>query len=428
MGCSARALGVGVGRPGEVVEAPASSRRAPVVVRTADGLRTRLLEGLRPSLRDPVLAVGLGVLAVGLHLGFDQRAEGALVRVPDWAAVLVLAAMAVSLRWRRSHPENVMAFSGGLTAVYYLTGHGSPAAVVLLTFALYGITAFGEERIEGVLSLGACWFFMTVSFVVGGDWGSVASPGYVLSGFIFTVAWALGESTRSRTALTDELRRRNAQLAALRDLERDELVAEERRRIARELHDVVSHTVSVVVVQAAAARRVVDVDPEAAGTALEAIERAAREAMGQLRSMLGVLREDDRGAPDHPTPDRHAFEAMLEELRATGMPLRVEGGLPDDVGPGVALTVHRVVQEALTNVLRHAEDVTEVVVRVEHGADGLVVEVVDDGRPAGFTHGAGAGLVGIRERTGLHGGTVEAGSLGPRGFRVHVTIPTGVAA
>ena len=375
--------------------------------------------------RDAALAVGLGVLALGLHVGFGDAAARGLVRVPDWVAIGVLVAMAVMLAWRRTRPETVMTVTGLLTAGSYFVGESSPAAVLLLTFALYAITAFGEERAEGWMSLLACWFFMTVSFVIGGGLPSILSASYVLSGFIFTVAWALGVQTRARLALTDELRRRNAQLAVLRERERDELVTEERRRIARELHDVVSHTVSVVVVQASAARRLGDRDPDAVHHAVGAIERAAREAMGELRTMLGLLRDDDAEQPEQPTPGASALDRLLEELRATGMPLRIEGTLPPDLGPGVALTVHRVVQEALTNVLRHAEDVTEVLVRITDDGHELGVEVLDDGRPAGFTEGTGAGLIGMRERAALHGGSVVAAPRpGGRGYRVHLQLPT----
>lgn len=377
--------------------------------------------------RDVVLAVALGALAIGLHVGFDDDAAGALVRLPEWAVLLLLAAMAATLAWRRERPELVMTVAGLLTAAYYFVGEASPAAVLLLTFALYGVTAFGQERAEGVMSLLACWFFMTLSFVIGGGLASVASASYVLSAFVFTMAWTLGVQTRTRLALTEELRRRNAQLAVLRERERDELVAEERRRIARELHDVISHTVSVVVVQASAARRVGARDPGAVQDALGAIERAAREAMGELRTMLGLLRDDDSGAPDGPTPGRTSLEGLLDELRSTGMPLRIEGALPDDLPPGIELTIHRVVQEALTNVLRHAEDVREVVLSIRDERDGLHVEVADDGRPAGFTEGAGAGLVGMRERAALHGGRVHAGPRHTgRGYTVHLVLPTRV--
>ena len=389
--------------------------------------RWRLLAGTSPAQRDAALALALGVLAIGLHLGFDEEAPGALVRLPDVVVLALLAAMAATLFWRRTRPEAVMTVTGILTGAYYFAGEASPAAMLLLTFALYAITVFAEERSEGWLSLLACWVFMTVSFVIGAGLEAVTSASYVLSGFVFTVAWTLGVQTRSRLELTAELRRRNAQLAMLRERERDELVAEERRRIARELHDVISHTVSVVVVQASAARRVGDRDPAAVQSALGAIERAAREAMGELRTMLGLLRDDEARDPDHPAPGASALVGLFEELRSTGMPLQVEGELPEDLAPGVGLTVHRVVQEALTNVLRHAEDVHSVSVRIRDDADGLHVEVEDDGRPAGFTEGAGAGLVGMRERAALHGGSVQAGPRHTgRGYTVHLHLPTKV--
>ena len=389
----------------------------------------RLLSRWSSAQRDAALAVGLGVLALGMHLGYGDEFAGALVELPGWVPEAILVVMAAMLAWRRRRPETVMTVTGLLTAAYYFIGQSSPAGILLLTFALYAITAFGEERAEGWTSLLACWFFMTLSFVIGGGLPSVLTASYALSGFVFTVAWAMGVQTRSRLALTDELRRRNAQLAVLRERERDELVAEERRRIARELHDVVSHTVSVVVVQASAARRLGDRDPDAVHRALGAIERAAREAMAELRTMLGLLRDDDGDHPPQPTPGGAALERLLDELRATGMPVRLQGRLPDDLGPGLSLTVHRVVQEALTNVLRHAEDVTDVVVRIGDDGDELQVEVVDDGRPAGATEGAGAGLIGMRERAALHGGRVDAGPRPlARGYRVHLRLPTRVRA
>ena len=317
-----------------------------------------------------------------------------------------------------------MTVIGLLTALYYFTGEGSPAAIVLLTFALYGITAFGEERMEGWMSLLVSWFFMTLSFVIGGGLASVASPGFALSGFIFTVAWALGVQTRTRLELTEQLRRRNAQLAVLRERERDELVAEERRRIARELHDVVSHTVSVVVVQAAAARRVADRDPDAVDRRTGGDRTGGAGRHGRAaRDARAAARRDRRARPDAPTPDRSTAawsrSCALPGCRCASRarcPIERRPGRGADGPPGGPGGAD---QRAAPRRGRH-----EVVVRMEQsdtGAGGRGGRR----RPARRLHGgAGAGLVGVRERIALHGGTVEAAPLhGGRGFRLHVSDP-----
>lgn len=385
------------------------------------------LAGTSARQRDVALAVGVGVLAVLLHLGVDGPQVGAVVTLPDWAGALVLVAMSAALVRRRDDPDRTITACGALITIYYLTGNVGPSGVLVFVFSLYAVAAFGEHRRDGVLSLAASLFFMTVTFVLTVGPRAVVDENWALSAFVFVVAWSLGDATRTRSRLAAELRSRAERLEERRRDERAELVAAERRRIARELHDVVSHTVSVVVVQAGAARRVVHVDPAAAASALAAIEDTGRAAMDELRRMLGVLREGDEGVGRQPAPDLSAVEALVAGVRAAGLPVRLEGDLARQLPAGVALTAHRVVQEGLTNVLRHARDVTEVVVRVVHHDDRVVVEVLDDGRPAGFTEGAGAGLLGLRERVALHAGEVRAQRRPGRGFHLRAVVPVGPA-
>lgn len=385
------------------------------------------LAATSPRQRDIALAAGVGLLGAVLHLGFssnpDRLVEGPL-------GTLVIMLMAVPLAWRRTHAHLVSAASGTFIALYYLGGGDSPAGVLVFVFALYASAAFDTRR-EGLLSLTISTLFMTGSYVLSGGLEAVVTADYLLVLFVFVIAWALGEGTRTRLALAAELRARADQLETLRAVEQAELVAAERRRIARELHDVISHTVAVVVVQAGAAGRVLDADPEAARAALGAIEQRGRDAMVELRRMLGVLRAAEGDAPVDdvaPAPDLASVGTLVASLRDAGLPVELDADLDRELPAGVALTVHRVVQEGLTNVLRHAEDVHAVDVVIEHRDGHVQVVVRDDGRPAGFTEGAGTGLLGLRERVALHGGRVSGQPRTGRGFELRAEVPLGGSA
>jgi signal transduction histidine kinase len=374
--------------------------------------------------RDAALAALVGLLAVVLHVGLadlDGTGVQGLLGVP------VLLAMAAPLAWRRVVPDLVLPVCGLLISVYYVLGATTPAGVLVFLFSLYAATAFADDRREGFVAVVVSVVIMSLSYTLAGGLESVLSPDYLLVLFTFVVAWSLGDGTRARLHLAEELRGRAVQLDALRRAEQADLVAAERRRIARELHDVVSHTVSVVVVQAGAARAVLDRDPAAAAEALSAIEHTGRDALVELRRMLGVLRDGhgDDGAVTSPAPDLASIGPLVASLRDAGLPIELDADLAVGVPAGVALTVHRVVQEGLTNVLRHAQDVRRVDVTVEIVAGRAVVEVVDDGRPAGFTAGSGVGLLGLRERVALHGGHVDAGPARGRGYRLRAEVPLG---
>ncbi|MET0459812.1 MAG: sensor histidine kinase, partial [Ilumatobacteraceae bacterium] len=224
--------------------------------------------------------------------------------------------------------------------------------------------------------------------------------------------WALAEAARNRRVAITEAARR----AAL----------DEQARIARELHDVVAHTVSVIVVQAAAAGDVFDTRPDQARAALQSIEDAGRDALGELRRLLGPVREPDTttSAPP-PQPGLARMAELTEPLRAGGLEVVVVSeGRAAPLPTGVDLSAYRIVQEALTNVVRHARaTVAEVTFR--YGPDDVEIEIVDDGR-AGSGGGAvrpGYGLVGMRERAAALGGTLEAGPTAHGGYRVHAVLP-----
>jgi signal transduction histidine kinase len=202
-------------------------------------------------------------------------------------------------------------------------------------------------------------------------------------------------------------------------------------RIARELHDVVAHSMAMINVQATAASMQLAADPASAAEAIQAIRRASKSGLRELRAILEVLREVDRGSPAVPVPDLRAIAALVEATSAAGTPTTLESAEPPvPLPPPVALAVYRIVQESLTNVVRHAGRVAATVsLRPDGGY--LHVEVVnDDGgaTPAPFSDGTGAGLAGMRERAAALGGTLDAGPRPGGGFAVHARLPVAAAA
>jgi signal transduction histidine kinase len=224
-------------------------------------------------------------------------------------------------------------------------------------------------------------------------------------------AWALGEAARNRRAAIEK--------------ESQRAIAEEQARIARELHDVIAHSVSMIVVQAAAADDVFEERPDQARDALRSIERAGREALGELRRLLSGVRPGLAAEPTEPQPGLARLEELAESVRLGGLAVTVrQEGEPADLPVGLDLSAYRIVQEALTNTLRHAR-ATRAEVTVVYGTDSLEVDVRDDGRgAAGNGDGSGGhGLVGMRERAALLGGTLEAGPHPGGGYRVHARLP-----
>jgi signal transduction histidine kinase len=230
--------------------------------------------------------------------------------------------------------------------------------------------------------------------------------------------WLLGDNLRTRRAYLSELEARAERLEREQEESARRAAAEEQARIARELHDVLAHNVSVMVVQAAAANDVFETQPQRARQALRDIERTGRSALTELRRLLGRVRQTDFA----PQPGLSGLEALVDGVRAAGLPvtLRVEGEL-DDLPAGLDLSAYRIVQEALTNAIKHA-GASAAEVRVRRTADEVELEVVDDGAgPSG--NGRGQGLIGMRERASLLGGEVEAGPKPGGGFRVRAKLP-----
>jgi len=239
----------------------------------------------------------------------------------------------------------------------------------------------------------------------------------------FGGAWVLGRALRRRRLATVELRDRAARLEQEREERARAAVAEERGRIARELHDVIAHSMSVIVVQAGAAEQVLEHDPARATEALRSIRRAGTDALEEMRRLLGILRHEDEELTLAPQPSIARIDELLGQARAGGLPVElVVDGRPRQLAPGVELAAYRIVQEALTNSRKHA-GAAHAQVTVRYAPDALELDVVDDGRPSQPVEGTGHGLVGMRERAALYGGVLEAGARPEGGFAVHARLP-----
>jgi signal transduction histidine kinase len=283
--------------------------------------------------------------------------------------------------------------------------------------------------------------------------GDATVQDWSINYLVFATAWLLGDATRNRREAALELAARAAQLERTRELEAGRAVAEERNRIAREMHDVIAHHVSMMVVQAEAGPVVVHRDPDRAAASFDAISATGRQALTEMRRLLGVLRPDERGrltpqpeptgpaaqpdpaglapqpdpnrlAPLAPQPGASDVPAAVAAMRASGLDVDLaETGRVRPLPPTVDLAAYRIVQEALTNVLKHAGP-ARAVVRVDYGEDAVTVEVTNDGAGGSKPRSLdGHGLIGMRERAGLVGGDLQAGPAPDGGWRVHARLP-----
>jgi signal transduction histidine kinase len=377
----------------------------------AERLPTRL-SAWGTSAGDATLAVLATLFAL---LSFDEET----VRDPLLTG-LVVVPVCLTLAWRRVRPVEVAvlvcATSVGLS--WASPGEYPPDSFVLaVLLAVYNCAAWTSGR-RAVIA-GA----LTLVLVCFAHW---LSPDGDLADFfpflIWGAAWLAGRLVRQRTEQAAASTARAIRAEQQQDAARAEAVAEERDRISRELHDVVAHAVSVMVVQAGAERLELRGTSPRTAEVLESIEVAGRQALRELRTMLGVLRSGGDGEELAPQPDLSQLESLVQEVREAGIPVTAE--LTHEVArvpPGVALAAYRLVQEALTNVMKHASGATT---QVRVAVDGdLVVEVVDSGGPPGpVGAGAGRGLLGLRERVLLHGGRLEVGPCGA-GWRVAARMP-----
>src|SRR5919201_2886339 len=370
---------------------------APSVVLIAIGAAQMLADYGGSGFRGPRGANAVFLVAVCLPLLVRRRwPVGAL------AGVFVVQAVWVGVYYHGSHQPPFEPFAAGVVACFALGYHADRRGLRV------GLVVFALLVVASVIVLAA-----------GGSTVGNALPVLIW----WAAAIAIGRGLRERQALVELLRERSARLE--RDRERDmaDAALEERARIARELHDVIAHAVSLMVVQASAERRLLDADQRRTADTLETIETSGREALGELRRLLGVLRAQgaERLAPQ---PGLEGLPDLLDEGRRGGHEIRFEvEGEPVRLPAGLDLTAYRIVQEGLTNARKHAPGAA-VAINLRWRAAELEIEVADDGPgPPTDANGSGHGLIGMRERVSLYGGTVSATAAEGTGFRVLARLP-----
>ncbi len=383
-------------------------------------------------MRDGLLAVAL--LAIGLPQLFLQQLDSDLAQhyhQPDALNAAIVAAMVAVLVLRRRAPMSALAcIIAGEVALGYLDYAPSAADVIAFLIAVYSVAAHRPLARSAIGGIAAVVAFSALMLSYPVDVNLVE---YLTNMALFVGVWWLGRGLRLRRAYLAELEDRAQRLERVREGDARTARVEERARIARELHDVVAHHVSVMTVQAGAARRILDRDPESAREAMSTIEGLGRTALSEMRRIVGVLRTERD--PEHtgrelaPQPGLHDIGGLIDRVRETGLMVQlwIEGE-PRTLSPGVDLAVYRLVQEALTNTLKHAGPQARAWVRIHYAGQGVNVEIEDDGRGAaaglpGNGDSSGHGLVGMSERVALYGGELRIGPRSGGGFEVRARFP-----
>ncbi|MEV8018950.1 sensor histidine kinase [Streptomyces sp. NPDC086554] len=368
----------------------------------------------------------------GLSLVSMAEGEGS---DPSVASAVIVVGLSVVVALRRKATEKMLILAAVLgVAQLAFDAKTMPADFAMLVI-IYTASADGPKWASRFALMGGLCAAPLSSIRWPEE--SISSFGNILFTVFqmvpFALAWVLGDSIRTRRAYLAQLEERADRLEKERAAQSKVAVAAERARIARELHDVVAHNVSVMVVQADGAAYVLDSAPEQAKQALETISGTGRQALAEMRRLLGVLRtgEHQESGEYVPQPDVEQLDELIEQVRTAGLPVdfKVEG-TPRPLPSGVELTAYRIVQEALTNTRKHGGENTGASVRLVYFDDGLGLLVEDDGKGAphelyedGGADGSGHGLIGMRERVGMVGGTLDAGPRPGGGFRISALLP-----
>ena len=367
-------------------------------------------------------AVGVGLAEVTLTQ--DDR-NGPLG--PLWFDLLAILAITLPLFLRRRYPFGAPVAVGVAGAsASFVDGRLIPNGLITILVAIAAFVVMGivRDRTQAVAGL-AVGIGVTAIVAHNDPRGGIGN--FVFTSIAFSVAWTIGFAISRKFWEADEARERAAQAEREREERARLAVADERTRIARELHDVVGHSVSVMTVQASAARRLLRPHQEKEREALLVVEQTGREALAEMRRMVGVLRRPEEAPALAPQPSLQYLDKLVQHAREAGLPveLRIEG-TPEQLPTGVDLTAYRLVQEGLTNALKHARaQRAEVVVR--YGDGHVELAVSDDGRGVDGGgrdgDGGGHGLVGMRERVSVYGGEFEAGPRAGGGYRLRARLP-----
>ncbi len=394
---------------------------------------TRARDWLRshPLVADATLATAvLACMVVGSFAEPNGRHGGTqwgTSHAPDALGVTLMLLAATALVLRRRHPLRVLAATGALSVVEFVTGDPRAPVAMSAVVALYTVAAATDRPTTwrvGLLSMTVLTAFAMLAGPL--PWYAQENLGI----FAWTgMAAAAGDAVRSRRAFVHAIRERAERAERTREEEARRRVAEERLRIARDLHDVVAHHIALVNVQAGVAAHVMDKRPDQAKEALAHVREASRSALNELRATVGLLRQSgDPEAPTEPAPGLHRLEELVGTFRSAGLPVEVARTDQGTALPAaVDLAAYRVIQEALTNVRKHAGQEAKAEVSVVRVGPNVEITVLDNGpgddAAARLEENGGHGLLGMRERVTALGGTCSAGPRYGGGFRVHAILP-----
>jgi signal transduction histidine kinase len=365
-----------------------------------------------------VIGGGLGIAAAAARQDHSGGPEG-----PLWLDVVLLVAIVAPFFARRRFPFWALAAVPIAVSVSapldprLVPDNGATFAAGLSVAFLFAQLRDRRQAVAGLLMIFGAQFVI-VRFDPQGSAGDI-----VFTDVVFSVVWLAGFLLGRKFEEGDAAKERAAQLEREREEQARIAVAEERARIARELHDVVGHSVSVMTVQASGVRRLLREDQEREREALLTVERTGREALAEMRRMVGVLRRPEEAPALAPQPSLEHLDRLVDQAREAGLPvdLRIEGDAVE-LPAGVDLTAYRLVQEGLTNALKHAR-ATRAEVLVNYGDGQIEVVVSDDGKGIGNGDGGGHGLVGMRERVTVYGGELDAGPQPGGGYRLRAKLP-----
>ena len=370
-----------------------------------------------PALADLTIPLAVAAATVAPKAGHPDT--------PLW--LLGAAGCLIPLAWRRSNP--VIVFGVVIAAATAITVADIPPLVLTATAALliglYTVAAHTPLR-HALLAAGAfeAWGVPTL---VRWSPPAAALPGIVLLTGTAAAAVMTGVNLQTRRAYLAALEDRAARLEKERDQQAQLAVATERTRVAREVHDIVAHSLSVMVALADGAAAAAPSSPVRAGQAMGQVAVTGRQAIGEMRRLVDTLRIDETGADHHPAPGIGQLDDLLTQVRSAGLPARlVVEGRPHVLTQGAQLAVYRIVQESLTNIRKHARAATGATVRLQYTSEGIEVDITDDGQPAGSRESAvGHGITGMRERAAAYDGTVQAGPRPGGGWRVRARLSGG---
>lgn len=380
------------------------------------------IRNINPTVLDALIGTGFVIVAL-----VGAFAESSTMDFRDTDAIAVIASLSVAVPYYFRHRAPLATLLASVPGVMFLAlrNYQTGATPTMLLVGVYTVAAYCDQR-KRVIGFSAIVLGLALLGVVGTK--TLDGPSLALNFAIYTAAFLFGTAVRNRRLYAEQLEERAEALERERDEEARRAVSEERLRIAQDLHDVVAHSMGVIAVQAGVGAHVIDSDPAEAKKSLEAISMTSRTTLAEIRRMLGVLRDDER-AEYAPAPGLGDVERLVRQICDAGVDTHVTWeGARVEPPHGVELTAYRIVQESLTNVLKHGGPNVHADVTIRYEPEAIGVEVVDDGRGVnGRASEGGHGLMGMRERVGVYGGSFEAGPCAGGGFRVAVRLPYGEA-